>query len=86
MLTFIIVNDFNNDSKMNVAVSSKNNENIGILYGYGNGTFGNKTSYAMGYNFNIYAVALADFNGDGLIDITIANYRGDFVDVLLQTC
>ena len=40
----------------------------------------------MGYNFDPYAVAVGDFNGDGWIDIAIANYGGDYVDILLQTC
>jgi len=80
------IGDFNKDHILDIIIVTAGTSSIILAQGYGNGTFGNEKTYAMGYNFDIHAVALGDFNGDGFIDITIANYGEDYVDVLLQTC
>ena len=82
----ITIADYNNDNKMDIIIVTAGTNLVILAEGYGNGTFGNETSYAMGYNFNPYSVVVGDFNGDGWIDIAIANYGGDFVEILLQTC
>src|SRR5205814_9990447 len=45
----IIISDFNNDNKSDIAVANSGTSNIFLLYGNGNGTFGNETSYFLGY-------------------------------------
>ena len=57
-----------------------------LFQGYGNGGFINEMSYVMGYDFDPYSVAVTDFNGDSCLDIDVANHRGDYVQILLQTC
>jgi hypothetical protein len=36
----------------------------------------------MGHNFDPYAVTVEDFNGNNWIGIAIANYGGDYVEIL----
>jgi hypothetical protein len=44
---------------------------VSILLGKGDGTFGTAQNYAVGSN--PYWVAVGDFNGDGSLDLAIAN-------------
>jgi hypothetical protein len=45
--------------------------NVGILLGVGNGTFRTAVNYPSGYGS--YSVAVADLNGDGHLDLAVAN-------------
>jgi VCBS repeat protein len=71
------VGDFNGDHKPDVAmidISGINPNNVYVLLGNGDGTFGAPTSYFAGNQLN--ALALADFNGDGKLDIAVASNSG----------
>lgn len=66
------INDFNNDGKFDIAIYNYGNNNIGFLYGNGNGTFNyvgnNKLS-----NSNVFLNLISDdFNGDGKVDLGIS--------------
>jgi FG-GAP-like repeat len=54
---------------------------VTVLLGKGDGTFGSPQSYVVGlYPQN---VAVADFNGDGILDLAVANYGSGTVSILL---
>lgn len=57
-----------------------------ILYGFGNGTFGKEESYPLGYGYRPYPVAVTDLNQDGWMDIVIACYGTDNVEILMKMC
>ena len=40
----------------------------------------------MAYNSDPYAVAVGDFNNDGWLDIAVANYGEDDIEILLKSC
>ncbi|CAF1311483.1 unnamed protein product [Adineta steineri] len=82
----ITVADLDNDQIFDIIVIAAKINSVLVLQGYGNGTFGNQTSYVMGYNYDPYAVAIGDFNGDHWLDIAVANYGGDDIEILLKTC
>ena len=54
---------------------------VSIMLGNGDGTFQPRTSYAVGRQ--PYSVALGDFNGDGKLDLAVANALDNSVSVLL---
>ncbi|CAF4233590.1 unnamed protein product, partial [Adineta steineri] len=82
----ITIGDFNNDHILDIIAVTAGTNQVILAQGYGNGTFGNETSYTTGYNFNPYAVAVGYFNGDNWLDIAIAIYQGDHIEILLKTC
>ena len=71
---------------MDIAIVNFAASTILLLYGYGNGTFGNETTYSLGYGYHPYSIATKDLNNDGLIDIAIACYDTDQVEVFMQIC
>ncbi|CAF5152200.1 unnamed protein product, partial [Rotaria sp. Silwood1] len=77
------VGDFNNDSRLDVVLTYYLSENIGILLGYGNGSFTNETTYSTDHGSYPYYVAVADFNNDNMLDIIIANQGSNNVGIFL---
>ena len=78
---FLAIADFNHDIHLDIVVANYDSANIGILLGYGHGSFQNQTTYHTGSN--PYSVAVGDFDKDGTFDIIIANYGTNNVVVLL---
>jgi hypothetical protein len=75
--TSVVVGDFNGDGKLDLATaecgSSSNcgGGSISILLGNGDGTFQAHVDYAVG-GYPL-ALAVADLNGDGFLDLAVAN-------------
>jgi hypothetical protein len=79
---WIAVGDFNNDTHLDIAVVNYGTNNIGILLGDGNGNFTNQLTFFTGFDSIPYALAVADLNNDGNLDIAVANYGTNNVGVL----
>ena len=78
----VVLEDFNGDGKLDLAVtnhcadSSCTTGAVGILLGNGDGTYQPAVSYSSGGYFT-QTVAAADFNGDGKLDLALANQCND---------
>jgi FG-GAP-like repeat/FG-GAP repeat len=79
----VVVGDFNHDGKLDLAVANFATQNVGVLLGNGDGTFGAPTNYSLGTY--VGSVTTGDLNGDGYLDlaVTLPDTDGDLVAVLL---
>jgi hypothetical protein len=64
----VIVADFNNDHKPDIAIAL-GNSNLAVLLGNGNGTFGPPSYYFANGTSDDTIIMSADFNGDGNADL-----------------
>jgi len=80
----IVAGDFNNDGKLDLAVANAGDNTVTLLLGNGDGTFtpASGSPYAVGKGPN--AIAAADFNGDGKLDLAVTNSTDGTVSILLQ--
>jgi hypothetical protein len=80
----IVVGYFKGDDKLDVAVANIGYEglsSISVLLGRGDGTFSEARSYPS--NDHPTKLAIADFNGDGKVDLVVGNKLDSAVSVLL---
>ena len=77
----VVVADFNNDGKPDLAAINRGSTSVSILKGNGDGTFAAQSSFAVGTD--AIALAVGDFNGDGKTDIVTANRASYDISVLL---
>lgn len=74
----LVAGEFNGDGKIDIAVASLCSDNsctqggVSILLGNGDGTFQPFVVYATGAQY-AYSLAIGDFNGDGKLDVAVAN-------------
>ena len=84
-----VVGDFNSDGKRDVAIAINSEvgqlfgtgTRIQVLLGDGSGGFGAATNFAVGTGPT--SIAVGDLNGDGKLDLAVANVESDNVSVLL---
>ena len=81
----MVVGDFNGDGKLDLALGIQQDGNSGyvsILLGNGDGTF-TPVSSSPATGHCPCAMAMGDFNGDGKVDLAVANYDDNTVTILL---
>ncbi len=69
----VVVRDFNNDYRLDIAVANFGTNNVGIFFGLGNGSFSNQIELSTGQSRPI-SINVADFNHDTLPDIATVDY------------
>lgn len=80
----IIAGDFNRDGKLDLAVTNYADGTITLLLGNGDGTFTPASSSPYAVGRGPYQIVAADFNGDGKLDLAVANLTDGTVSILLQ--
>lgn len=76
----VSVADLNHDGVPDVVVSSAFNQAIAVLLGKGDGTFSTPVFYSIGsLGAAPYQAVVADFNGDGDLDVAATLYQGGVV-------
>jgi hypothetical protein len=86
----VVIGDVNGDGHPDLVVANECQYNskcpsgggVSVLLGNGDGTFQAAVGYSSGGE-QASSVALGDFNGDGILDIVVANYVSSNVSVLL---
>ncbi|CAF1085715.1 unnamed protein product [Adineta ricciae] len=80
----ITLNDLNNDSNLDIIVVNYNQNNVGIFYGYGNGSVANQITISTGSQSYPNAARVGDFNNDKKLDIVTVNHGTYTISILLN--
>ncbi|MGA2355472.1 MAG: Ig-like domain repeat protein [Terriglobales bacterium] len=86
-VTWVAVADVNGDGKLDLIVANQGGEangdgSVAVMLGNGDGTFQAAVTYDSGGPFPD-SLGIADLNGDGKLDIVVANRNNSTVGVLL---
>lgn len=68
----MVTADFNRDGKADLAILNTNDRTITLLFGDGTGKFTQAPSGPISAPYT-YAIATADFNGDGIPDVALSS-------------
>jgi hypothetical protein len=79
----IAVADFNGDGKPDIVTANNNaaTQSVSVLIGNGDGSFQAQRTFGTGYG--PFSVSVADVNGDGKLDLVVANRSSYTLSVLL---
>ena len=77
----VVVADFNNDGKLDLAVANAPGDIVSILLGNGDGTFQPAVGYPAGQGPT--SVVVGDFNGDNKLDLVVIGSSSSGVSLLL---
>lgn len=80
----VVIGDFNGDLIADLAVTDSTNDTgtVAILLGNGDGSFGSRSDFPVA-GAGGTCIIKSDFNGDGKLDLAVANYRAGSVSVLI---
>ncbi|CAF3940451.1 unnamed protein product [Rotaria sp. Silwood2] len=77
----IAVGDLNNDTRLDIVVTNRNSNNIGVFLGLVNETFSNVMTYSTGLLSDPISVVILDFNRDDKLDIAVANNLANSISI-----
>jgi hypothetical protein len=79
---YVSVGDFNEDSFLDVVVSYTLKYSVGIMFGYGNGSFDEPIRFLADTYWTLYQTVVIDFNGDDHLDIVMLQTDYLIVNIL----
>ncbi len=81
----LVAGDFDGDDIIDLAVGNRNDVNVSILIGNGDGSFGTADDFSVtaGPFASPEGIITTDLNRDGILDLVTGNYNSDEVSILL---
>jgi len=79
----VISADFNNDGNLDLAVANSGSDNVSVLLGNGDGTFTEAVGSPFPVSTTPYALTSGDLDGDGFVDIAVANIKSGNISILI---
>lgn len=79
----IISSDIDKDGKKDLVCANRGSSDVSVLLGRGDGTFRKSIVSSTGAGTGPYAIAVADFNQDGVPDVATPNFESSTASVLL---
>ena len=77
----VIVDDFNRDNQLDIAITNPRNDSIIVLLGNGNGSFSTQLTYSTGSGSNPSSLAIDNLNNDNYVDLVVVNENTDTVGI-----
>ncbi len=80
----VTIGDWNGDARDDLAVANRGSMDVSVLLNQGGGTFGGSQEYSAGSSLydDLVAIASGDLDGDGALDLAVANQAASSADVL----
>jgi hypothetical protein len=82
----VAVLDFDNDTRLDIAVANYGSNSMVILFGDGNGTFTNESTFNTGFDSHPFALVVGDVNNDNVTDVIATNDGYGNIDILFKEC
>ena len=79
----VVAADLNGDGKPDLAVANSVRSSVSTILGNGDGSFQTRVDYAVDTGADPHSVAVADFNGDGRLDLAVVDSGDNAITVLL---
>jgi hypothetical protein len=77
----IATGDFNNDNYTDITVVNQKSKNIGVFFGYGNGSFSSQKKISTGSQSYLTSILVGKLNSDAFLDIAVSDWGTDNANI-----
>jgi hypothetical protein len=82
----VAVTNFDKDNRLDIVVANYGSDSVGVLLGYGNGSFASQLIFNAGFSSHPFAIVADDLNNDNLMDVVVTNDGYGNLDILSKVC